>query len=113
MDKIDAIYIATPPSAHLAVAEVAYANKKHVLIEKPLSVSIEHGQRLCELAEDAFLKHRIISAVHIGMRYNPAVHQIKSRMSSVSQMKLILHFMQWPRQWQQQPWVAGTFFINL
>lgn len=47
-DDIDAVIIASPQDTHEAVALSAFAHGKHVLCEKPLSVSVESSQRMIE-----------------------------------------------------------------
>jgi predicted dehydrogenase len=113
VDYVDIVYIATPPSLHMDIARVALSAKKHVLLEKPLAVSKEHAEIICRLAAEAFESHRVITGVHIGMRFNAAIHKIKQIIKEdpsfgrLTTMFLRLHFQQWPRVWQQQPWVAG------
>ena len=43
---VDAIIVLTPPAAHLDVAERCFAAGKHVLVEKPLELTSERGERL-------------------------------------------------------------------
>ena len=40
LDHVDALIIATPPSTHVPLALAAIAAGKHVLVEKPLSMSV-------------------------------------------------------------------------
>src|SRR5687768_9167283 len=37
--EIDAVYVATPPSSHAELTELAARNGKHVLCEKPMASS--------------------------------------------------------------------------
>jgi len=102
----DAVYIATPPSTHCTVVEIAHAGRKHVLLEKPIAVSLDDCDRICKSADQAYREHQLITSVHIGMRFNAAVHECRARVGRVQSVVLRLQFMQWPRVWQQQPWVA-------
>jgi predicted dehydrogenase len=43
---VQAVLVLTPPGAHLEVAERCLAAGKHVLVEKPLEISVERGRRL-------------------------------------------------------------------
>lgn len=45
---VDAVIVLTPPSAHLAVAERCFAAGKHVLVEKPLELTVARGRALVE-----------------------------------------------------------------
>ncbi|WP_162052631.1 Gfo/Idh/MocA family protein [Pontibacter pamirensis] len=48
---IDAVVIATPVSTHFTLARKALAEGKHVLIEKPMTSSVEEAELLINLAE--------------------------------------------------------------
>jgi predicted dehydrogenase len=48
--RVDAIVIATPPSAHFEIASAGLAASKHVLVEKPLSLSSDQARRLIDVA---------------------------------------------------------------
>jgi predicted dehydrogenase len=43
---VNAVLVLTPPSSHLAIARLAFAGGKHVLVEKPLEVSTEAARAL-------------------------------------------------------------------
>ena len=116
----DIVYVATLPSSHASVTVEALAAKKHVLLEKPLAVSLEDCTAIVDAADAAFKNDQLIVNVNIGMRHNAALHELK-RMThtpsfgTVQDVFLRLLFMQWPRAWQNQPWVAQraqvmTFF---
>jgi predicted dehydrogenase len=51
--SIDAIVVCLPHSIHEEVASAALEAGKHLLVEKPLCVSAEAGERVCELARKA------------------------------------------------------------
>ncbi len=44
--RVDCVVIATPPSTHLQLAKEALENGKHVLLEKPMTPSLEEAKRL-------------------------------------------------------------------
>lgn len=48
---VQAVVLLTPPFAHLELAERAFAAGKHVLVEKPLEVSLERAEKLVDAAE--------------------------------------------------------------
>ncbi len=43
---VDAVVVLTPPAAHLEIAERCFAAGKHVLVEKPLELTVVRGERL-------------------------------------------------------------------
>jgi UDP-2-acetamido-3-amino-2,3-dideoxy-glucuronate N-acetyltransferase len=66
---IAAVALATPATTHYEMARAALEAGKDVLVEKPLSVEVEHG---AELVEVASAKGRILMVGHI-LRYHPAI----------------------------------------
>jgi UDP-N-acetyl-2-amino-2-deoxyglucuronate dehydrogenase len=64
---IDAAILLTPPTTHLELVERCAAAGKHVLLEKPVEVSVERARRLVEAMERAgrrlgvVLQHRFRS----------------------------------------------------
>lgn len=72
-NSLNAVVIATPPADHFSLAVRALENGKDVFVEKPLVLSIEHGRRLVEAAEQ---NKRILMVGHI-MEYHPASLKLK------------------------------------
>ena len=66
---IGAVALATPATTHYEMARAALEAGKDVLVEKPLSVEVEHG---AELVDVAGAKGRILMVGHI-LRYHPAI----------------------------------------
>jgi choline-phosphate cytidylyltransferase len=52
LDKVDAVYIATPHLTHFDYTRKALKKKKHVLCEKPLTLSEKDAIKLYHLAEE-------------------------------------------------------------
>jgi len=72
-DDIDAVVIATPAALHYDMARNALEHGKHVLVEKPLALNSEEGNKLIELAE----KNNVKLMVGHTFLYNSAVRKIK------------------------------------
>jgi predicted dehydrogenase len=53
LPHIDAVVIATPPSTHAPLALQAIAQGKHVMVEKPLSVTTTEGRAMVDAARAA------------------------------------------------------------
>jgi predicted dehydrogenase len=70
---VDAIIIATPVSSHFSLGMEALSNGKHLLVEKPLTATVEQGDRLIALAEN---KHLRLMVDHTFV-YTGAVQTIK------------------------------------
>lgn len=72
-DDVDAVVVATPTSTHYEIAKAAIEAGKHVLVEKPLTNSVETCVELCELARKA---KRLLMVGHVFV-FNPASRQVK------------------------------------
>jgi predicted dehydrogenase len=70
---IDAVHICTPNATHYRMAKDALLAGKHVLCEKPLSVSVEEAQELVTLARERSLRNCVCH----NLRYYPMVQQIR------------------------------------
>lgn len=71
INQVDAVSIATPTSSHFEIAKFFLAAGIHVLLEKPMTVTLDEAQSLIELAE----KHQCILQVGYLERFNPIVMQ--------------------------------------
>lgn len=61
LDEVDAITVSTAPMAHFALVEEALARGKHVLTEKPFTMTVREGETLVELAR---AQDRRLAIVH-------------------------------------------------
>jgi UDP-2-acetamido-3-amino-2,3-dideoxy-glucuronate N-acetyltransferase len=71
--SITAVALATPAVTHHELAKAALKAGKDVLVEKPLSIDVRHGEELVRLARE---KGRILMVGHI-LRYHPAVLKLQ------------------------------------
>lgn len=67
--RVDAVSIVVPTPLHFSVAETLLEAGIHVLVEKPITETIEQAQRLIDLAR---LKNCVLQVGHLE-RFNPAV----------------------------------------
>lgn len=72
---IDAVVVSTPVATHHEIARECLAAGKHLLVEKPLAMTVRHCEELIELAE----RHRVVLMVGHVFQYNVAVQDIKRR----------------------------------
>ena len=70
---VEAVVIATPVPSHFELAQQALLAGKHVLVEKPLAMTVAQCRELEQLAENQSL---ILMVGHI-FRFNSAVKQVK------------------------------------
>ncbi len=59
IDKVDAVCIAASTSQHYALAKEFLSRGKHVLLEKPITETIEQAQELIELAKTHGVKFQV------------------------------------------------------
>ena len=105
--KPDWVYIGTPPVSHAPLAEEISKHGLHILSEKPLAHDATDGETMVKVAADAKIK----SAMHFPLMYGAAVHQLKKElaeeMGDITRIELHTYFPEWPRKWQQNPWIAS------
>lgn len=106
--NIDWLYIGTPPAAHAGIAKRAADSGIHILSEKPLA----HDAASAELMVASADEKRIRTAMHFPLMYSPEVHELVKRIRSgsigeVKRIELQAFFPDWPRTWQQNPWIAS------
>ena len=76
--RVDAVSIATPPASHFAIARDFIEHGTHVLVEKPITESLEEAARLIQLAKD---RGKVLQVGHIerfsavGRRFGELIHQ--------------------------------------
>ncbi len=68
---VDLVVICTPSGLHVQLAEEALAAGKHVVIEKPLDVTLLRARRIAELAADAESRGLVVSVIS-QHRFDPA-----------------------------------------
>ncbi len=76
--KPDAVTIAVPTAFHLEVALEAIQRGIHVLIEKPIALSIEQGERIIQAANE----HQVKLMIGHIERFNPAVIALKEKIKA-------------------------------
>ena len=77
-NRLDAIVIATPVFAHYELAKKTLESGKHVLVEKPMTDSVETSLSLIRLAREM---NRVLMVGHT-FEYTAAVNKVKEIMDS-------------------------------
>ena len=75
IDKAEMASIVVPTTAHFEIASQLIEGGLHVLIEKPISVTVDEAERLAALAE----KNNVKATVGQIERFNPAVRGVMER----------------------------------
>ncbi len=73
LGKVDAVSIATPTVLHAEIGEHFLREGVHVLVEKPISHTLEGADRLIRAAKD---NNRLLQVGHLE-RFNPAVQALR------------------------------------
>ena len=82
--EIDAVYIATPVVFHASQAMMAADYGKHILLEKPISISVEEGEKLLAYCAEKNVK----IAVGFMMRFGAHVQNMRDavKMGKIGQV---------------------------
>ena len=80
--RINAVVIATPPSTHFAIARQCLEAGKHVLVEKPFTLSSHEAMILNNLGEQNNL---VVMVGHI-LDYHPALIKLKGVSSALARL---------------------------
>ena len=77
LDEIDAAIVATPTSEHFSISMKLLNERKSVLVEKPITQTVDQAEKLVTKAEKSG------SILHVGHleRFNPAVEAIETLIS--------------------------------
>ena len=78
LGQVDAVSIVVPTALHHRVAKQFLEQGVHVLLEKPITVTLEQADELIEMAE----KKRVILQIGHIERFNPAVTSVKGLLKS-------------------------------
>lgn len=78
LDRVDAVSIVVPTTAHLAVAKLFLDRKVHVLLEKPIAATVAEGREIVAAAEQAGV---ILQIGHLE-RFNAGVMALAERIQS-------------------------------
>jgi predicted dehydrogenase len=70
---IDAVHVCTPNVLHYPIAKAAMEAGKHVVCEKPLTLSVAEASELVNVAK----ARKLANCVNHNLRYYPVVQQIR------------------------------------
>ncbi|TCS73523.1 Gfo/Idh/MocA family protein [Effusibacillus lacus] len=87
LQSVDAAIVAVPVFDHYQVAKQCLENGIHILVEKPITATVEQGERLRELARD---KNRKLQVGHIEL-FNPTIRVLKNIMQQEEVIAVDIH----------------------
>ena len=73
IENVDAVSIVTPTNTHYKIAKFFLENKKHVLLEKPMTETVPQANKLNSLAK----RNKCILQIGHLEQFNPAVKKLK------------------------------------
>ena len=106
-EEISLVYVAVPPAYHYEVVMAAFEYNKHVLCEKPLANSLKEAEEMLNKAKE----RNVVHAIHFPLPYDIPFQLLQNALhnETIGELKRItlkMHFHQWPRPWQQTPWIG-------
>ncbi|GGO38667.1 Gfo/Idh/MocA family protein [Deinococcus humi] len=105
---LDLVYVAVPPRHHHAIALDVIAAGRHILCEKPLALTLSEAQDMQRAAQEMGVVHALNLPLH-GDSGIETFHRLVQNggLGALRRAELNLVFPQWPRGWQQNPWIGG------
>lgn len=76
--EIDAVSIVLPDNMHREAVEIAVANKKHILLEKPLAKELADGEAMYEITKD----YDKVFTTGFLLRFDPRFNLIKQSLDA-------------------------------
>lgn len=106
-DQVDLVYVAVPPRLHKQMALEIMAAGKHILCEKPLALTLDEAEAMAAKARET----GVVTMVNLPMHTSPGIAALKEQVEAgylgeFRRGELTLVFPQWPRAWQQNPWIG-------
>ena len=111
-DAVDAVCICTPSGLHAALGLQACNAGKHVVVEKPLALSLLDADALIHAAES----NRVQVAVISQLRFSPAVQRLKAaveegRLGRLVMADLTMEYNRTQEYYDQSGW-RGTWAMD-
>lgn len=110
LDEIQAVYIASPVAFHKEQTEAAAKAKKHILLEKPMTLTSEKSQELADICN----KYGVKLGVGLMMRFH-TYHQMMKKLIDDKKLgeivsmraQLTCWYPDMPGNWRQQKATSG------
>jgi phthalate 4,5-cis-dihydrodiol dehydrogenase len=100
--NVDVVYIATPNQFHTEHALTAIENKKHVYMEKPMTLTLEEADVMIQAAE----RNGVQLAVNVKHSYEPRIRKIREMVVSEELGKLRMINYWYYNDWLYSPRTA-------
>lgn len=108
LEKIDIVCICTPSGSHALISEQVAKAKKHIVLEKPIAMSLEESNTIIKAAKGSNVK---LTVVHPN-RFRPVVQELRKIIDSgalgeISHANCIVNWNRNQKYYEQAPW-RGT-----
>ncbi|HET9052825.1 MAG TPA: Gfo/Idh/MocA family oxidoreductase [Cyclobacteriaceae bacterium] len=98
-ERMDFVSIVTPNHVHFAPAKLALENGFHVIIDKPLTLTLAEAKQLKQVVEKTGL---VLAVTHAYTGY-PMVKEARQRVASGKLGKIRKVYVEYPQGWLSQP----------
>lgn len=106
-DQVDLVYVGVPPRWHKQIAFDILDAGKHIFCEKPLALTLDEAEAMTARAREAGVIHAVNLPMHGSLGIATLREQVAAGyLGQFRQGELELIFPQWPRAWQQNPWIG-------
>ncbi len=78
LNDVDAVSIITPTKSHYQIAKFFLSNKKHVLLEKPMTENIAQANELIKISK----KNKVVLQIGHVERFNPVMKKLNKDIKS-------------------------------
>jgi phthalate 4,5-cis-dihydrodiol dehydrogenase len=87
---VDLVYIGTPNRFHSEHARCALANRKHVLIEKPMTITLEAADEMIDTAD----RHGVLLGVNVKHSFEPRILKLNefARTCEYGPLRMLHHW---------------------
>jgi phthalate 4,5-cis-dihydrodiol dehydrogenase len=89
-EDVDLVYIGTPNRFHSDHARLAFANRKHVLIEKPMTITLADADEMIGAAES----NGVLLGVNVKHSFEPRIQKLSefARTGEYGQFRMLHHW---------------------
>ncbi|GIV76911.1 Gfo/Idh/MocA family oxidoreductase [Litorilinea aerophila] len=107
-DDVDAVVVATPSGTHMEIAVAAAQAGKHLLVEKPIDITLPRVDRIIQSAQEA----GVVLACVFPLRFSAGVHKVKEALDAgrLGRLTLADVYVKWyrPQSYYDGSW-RGTW----
>ncbi|GAB4114769.1 MAG: Gfo/Idh/MocA family oxidoreductase [Candidatus Caldatribacteriota bacterium] len=113
-EEVEAVIIALPHNLHYEVTLASAQAKKHILLEKPMSLKYEEAEKMVTIAK----KNNVTFMIGQSKRFSDAMKMLRQIINEIGPIvRIIINFLVYfpepPTDWWKSPKEAGNLIIYL